>query len=86
MADAKGMSGCNQRRREIWPNRKVHSRFHALRKVATGRSAVTLSTIGRPERRFHEAHWTAMLVVESFARPRHAASVGPRTMKHVYVN
>ena len=38
------------------------------------------------ERRFHQANWNAMLVVESFAFPRHAASVGPRAMKNVYVN
>ena len=86
MADGKGTSGCNQRGREIWRNRKGLSSFYALRRVATGRSAVILSTIGRPERRFHQANWNAMLVVESFARPRHAASVGPRAMKNVYVN
>jgi hypothetical protein len=86
MADGKGTSGWNQRGREIWPNRKDLSSFYALRGVATGRSAAILSTIGRPERRFHQANWNAMLVVESFARPRHAASVGPRAMKNVYVN
>ena len=67
MADGKGTSGCNQRGREIWPNRKGLSSFYALRRVATGRSAVILSTISRPERRFHQANWNAMLVVESFA-------------------
>jgi len=36
MADGKGTSGCNQRGREIWPNRKGLSSFYALRKVARG--------------------------------------------------